>query len=291
MQLDQRFDATMALSRAERDFQLSPSRSAKDAAGFLLQMVTRTEQLAEDADIWSRRDVAYGSHPAARLDVFAPKSVSEAARPALVFIHGGFWQEGDKSVSGFAARTFVLEGWNWVSVGYALAPDATLTEICLQAADAVEYVKTNAMELGIDPSRIVLSGHSAGGHLAAAVLADIMGRGAHDAVAGVVLISGVFELAPIAASYVNDLVQMSGEEVDHLSPLRTQPKRDVPVHVLIGADEPEAFHTHSETLCALWADHLTTVTKDIAVGRDHFDVLDELTDTGSATWTALRAMI
>lgn len=281
----------MALSRAERDFQFSPSRSAKDAEGFLSQMVTATARLADDRDVRLTTDIPYGPHPKARLDVVAPMTPSKIARPALVFIHGGFWQEGDKGVSGFAAQTFIQEGWTWVSVGYTLAPEFTLTQICAQISDAVRYVKAEAKALGIDPNRIVLAGHSAGAHLAASVLADLMDRGAEDAVAGAVLISGVYELAPVAASYVNDLVGLSDEEVRQLSPLRALPKTDVPVHVLVGADEPEAFRVQSEALSVLWSEHLTTLTMDVAAGRDHFDVLDELKDTRSATWTALREMI
>ena len=119
-------------------------------------------------------------------------------------------------------------------------------------------------------------GHSAGAHLCAAVLAGMAGAEAAQAVAGAVLISGVYDLAPVAASYVNDVVHISPEEVRTLSPLFALPARDVPVHILIGQDEPEAFQVQSQALRQAWTPHLTHLQFSSLPGRDHFDVLDVL---------------
>jgi arylformamidase len=99
---------------------------------------------------------------------------------------------------------------------------------------------------------------------------------AAQAVAGAVLISGVYDLAPVAASYVNDVVQISPDEVRTLSPLFALPARDVPVHILIGQDEPAAFQVQSQALRQAWAPHLTRLNFSSLPGRDHFDVLDAL---------------
>ena len=90
------------------------------------------------------------------------------------------------------------------------------------------------------------------------------------------LISGVYDLAPVAASYVNDVVHISPDEVSTLSPLFALPARDVPVHILIGQDEPEAFQVQSQALRQAWAPHLTHLHFSSLPGRDHFDVLDAL---------------
>ena len=104
-------------------------------------------------------------------------------------------------------------------------------------------------------------------------------------------ISGVFELAPIAASYINDLARMSEAEVDLLSPLHKLPASGIPVHVLIGADEPEAFQIQSKVLRDEWSRHLPKLSYCKAAGRDHFDVLEELATPTSATVRAIQDMV
>ena len=288
--MDKRFRDWMALDRATRDFQLSPSQSAKDATGVLTAMVAETEAARADPALESRCDIAYGDGPAARLDLYRPAK-AEGPLPCLVFLHGGFWQEGDKSVSGYAARALAKAGWASVGVGYPLTPGVSLTELTQQVHEALRFIHDAADRLGIDPERIVLAGHSAGGHLAASVVADIFGTGIAARICGAVLISGVFELAPIAASYVNDLARMTEGEIAALSPLRFAPARQMPLHVLVGADEPEAFRMQSEVLAASWAGALPALESWQAPGRDHFDILHELTDPASPTRRAMETMV
>ena len=138
----------------------------------------------------------------------------------------------------------------------------------------------------------ILAGHSAGAHLVACLLAGLPTSRPYiaDAIAGAILISGVYELAPIARSYVNDLVAMSPAEERALSPLRYSPRADVPVHLLVGQDEPEAFRAQTEALKAQWSEHLSEMTVCAATGRDHFDILQELCDPATATSRALAQM-
>jgi arylformamidase len=136
----------------------------------------------------------------------------------------------------------------------------------------------------------VLGGHSAGGHLAAALLAGLGGAEAAAALAGVVAVSGVFDLAPVAASYVNDRVGLDATDVAALSPLYADPLRDVPMHLVVGGDEPEAFRLHTAALAQAWAPRLPRLSVREAPGRDHFDVLDELADPASPSFAALLAM-
>ncbi len=289
--MDPRFQISMDLPRATRDFQLSPSKSAKDAAGVLDSMVARTRAAQSNPGLHIQSDLPYGPRARQRLDVFRPAATSDALLPCLIFLHGGFWQEGGKSVSGFAAQSLAAQGWASVAVGYTLTPDVTLTALTQEAFDAVAHVKAHAQTLGIDPARIVLAGHSAGAHLAAAVLTDVLGRNVGRDLAGFILLSGVYELAPIAASYVNDVVGMSESEIARLSPARYQPKTSAPVHLVVGQGEPEAFRVQTHTLAALWDGTDTRIGLHDAEGRDHFDVLEELCDPASATWQAMLDMV
>ncbi len=265
------------LDRDALDLQLSPSRSAKDAIGVLQRHEQDTARLWDDPALETIRDVACG--PAADgleawLDIVRP--AGEGPFPCLAFIHGGFWQEGSKAGSGFASRDLAERGWATALIGYTLTPQARLPEIVAEIAQAVLHLHDNAADLKIDPRRLVLAGHSAGGHLAATILAGLGGDRAAGTVCGAILISGVYDLAPVAASYVNELAGIEPGEVDALSPLLFSPVRDVPVRVLIGADEPDAFQRQSDALHAAWAAYLADVTLSRVAGRDHFDILDTL---------------
>ncbi|MEZ5294054.1 MAG: alpha/beta hydrolase [Vicinamibacterales bacterium] len=276
------------LTRAALDRQLSPSRSAKDFAGVLRRHQRATAALDRAPGLVVSRDVSYGPRARERVDLVRPAGRAPIA--CLVYFHGGFWQEGDKAGSGFAAEALAARGWALAAVGYTLAPDLRLRDIVQEAAAAVVHLARESGPLELEGAPLVLSGHSAGGHLAAAVACGMGGGEASHAVAGLVLVSGVYDLAPIAASYVNDRVGLDAAEIEALSPLTAAPVGDIPVHVLVGADEPEAFLRQSDALIEAWGPRLSRLTSHRAPGRDHFDVLDELADPASPTFAAMMTM-
>ena len=287
------------LSRAELDHQLSPSRVAKDFLAVLARHEAQTASLDRDPGLHRIKDIAYGDLPRLRYDLTLPlrcasQPLTGGAMPCLMFVHGGFWQEGSKAGSGFAARACALQGWAHAAVGYTLAPEARLGDIVAEVGQALLALQREGVRYGIDPDRIVIAGHSAGGHLCAAVLAGMAGIEAAEAVRGAVLISGVYDLAPVAASYVNDVVRISQADVPALSPLLAQPQRNAPVHIVVGQQEPDAFQHQSLALRAAWSPWLSRLTFECPPGRDHFDVLDELTrpaSPASPVWAALLEMV
>lgn len=281
-------EPSMRLPKEELDHQLSPSQTAKNADGVLSGQVEATKAALESATHQVIADIPYGDRPRQKLDVFAPHGARQA--PCLVFIHGGFWQEGSKEVSGFAAQSFTAQGWVYVSVGYTLTPNVTLTELTDEVHDAVAFVYANAGRFGIDPTRIIVAGHSAGGHLTASILTDLLGKGVADKIAGVVPISAVVALEPIAKSYVNDLTRMTRAEIAQLSPTRYAPKRDMPVHIAIGGDEPDAFQAQSDLLADHLRGQITQLSFARVPGRDHFDILDDLADPESETFQTILSM-
>lgn len=281
-------------TREELDAQHSPSRIAKDPWGTLARHEAETAALEADPALTVRRAIAFGPAARQRLDVVRP--AGREGVPCLAFLHGGFWQEGSKAGSGFAARAFAAAGWAHVSIGYTLAPEARLGDIVAEVAAALAFLRREGAALGLDPARIVLAGHSAGAHLAAAMLAgqggaEAAGAEAAGALAGVVLVSGVYDLAPVAASYVNDLARIDAAEIEALSPLLARPLRDVPVHLLLGADEPALFRAQTGALEAAWRPHLSCLTRREVPGRDHFDILDELADPGSPSVRTVLDML
>ncbi len=276
------------LSREALDDELSPSRSAKDPWGVLRRHAEVTASLDGAPGLTVLRDLTYGRRSAERFDLVVPSG--SGPYPAVLWFHGGFWQEGSKEGSGFAAPALAQAGIALAGVGYPLTPDVRLRAIVQSAGAALVRLQNEAPSYGLDPQRIVVAGHSAGAHLAAAIVAGMAGEAAASAARGAVLVSGVYDLAPVAASYVNDLAHLDDDEVGELSPLTVRPWRDVPVHVAVGADEPEQFQRQSAALADAWRDSITRLTRHVAPGRDHFDILDELTVRDSPTLRALLEM-
>ncbi|MFZ1813503.1 MAG: flavin reductase [Rhizobiaceae bacterium] len=268
------------LSRDELDLQHSPSRFSKDPWGVLARHEKDTAALDNSPNLVVRRDIRYGKRPRASLDLTSPKGAAKA--PCLAFIHGGFWQEGSKAGSGFAAAGMTEMGWATASIGYTLTPQVGLDEILAEIAAAIRHLHANAANLGIDAGRIVLAGHSAGAHLAASILAGLAGGDVAGMIAGCLLISGVYDLEPVAASCVNDLAGIAPSQVKTLSPLLYEPRNDVPLLCLVGADEPSMFREQTQALEEAWKPDLSSIATSIEPARDHFDILDELINPESA---------
>jgi len=269
-------------NKAELDRQLSPSLSAKDASGVLQAWQTETEKARRHPTIKASLDISYGPAPAQKLDIYSPiEGETAGGRPIVLFIHGGFWQLGSKDASGFAAPAFTEAGCVFVAVGYTLAPNASLAAITAEIRQAVDFVQAHAGEFGGDPSRIIAVGHSAGGHLATCLVTQGVPIDDAARVAGVVPISGVFDLEPIRLSYVNDAVKLNSYEMATLSPASSIPAFDVPVMLVVGADETDEFLRQTYALSKKWTSHLTDLEVAIIPGKDHFDIVLDLAEPSS----------
>ncbi|WP_239806571.1 alpha/beta hydrolase [Croceicoccus hydrothermalis] len=138
--------------------------------------------------------IRYGNDALQTLDFFPGAGSGTGPRPLIVFVHGGAWVSGDKSDSTGTAkiRHYTHAGYNFATMNYRLLPDVDIRDQAQDVADAVAMLRNSAQTLYIDPRRIVLMGHSAGGHLAALVATDpqyLRARGMAPAdIAGAVLI-------------------------------------------------------------------------------------------------------
>jgi arylformamidase len=226
-----------------------------------------------------RLDLRYGDGPRQTLDLFL--SPLDRA-PVLVFIHGGYWRGFDKADHSFLAASFVAAGAMVVVPNYALCPVVTIDTIALQMVDAVKWTARNAALYGGDPGRIVVAGHSAGGHLAAMLLScDWKSVGLpRQAVRAAVSVSGLFDLEPVSrAPYVKDDLRLTPESVRRLSPCRFPSPRGV-LQAWVGADESEEFRRQTRLIRQAWGQRAVPVCEEVA-GTNHFTVLHELADPGS----------
>jgi arylformamidase len=227
--------------------------------------------------------LAYGAHSSNRIECFLPRKEgtpggARRGAPIFAFLHGGWWQDLSIDYSAAPAVALTDAGAIFASIGYSLTPAVGLREIVAEVSAALTTIAANATGIGGDPRRIVLAGHSAGAHLAAAQLTALTPEAPRYTAAGLLLIGGAYDLGPIAESYVNDKVRMSEADAVALSPALLAPLHDVPVRIRVGEEEPEEFHRNATLLLERWAPSLSAIDSAALSGRDHFDVLDELAD-------------
>lgn len=233
-------------------------------------------------------DLRYGIDQAQSLDLFLPNTPTPA--PLQVFIHGGYWQLLSKEESSFAATMFVEQEFAFAALNYTLAPHKSLTGIVQEVEHAIAWLYTNGGELGFDPSHVYVSGHSAGAHLAVMLLSADWGKYdvPSNVVKGVCAVSGVFDLEPVRLTYVNEQVGMDADEALAMSPIRQVPINPCPVVLAYGDNETAEFKRQTDDYSAyLRASGLAVEFAEIS-GRNHFDVIVDLTQPRS--WLASRTI-
>ena len=223
-------------------------------------------------------DIGYGPEPSETLDVF---TTPRANAPVLVFIHGGWWRSLDKRDHSFIAPAFTQAGAMVVVPNYALCPAVTIEAITLQMVCALVWVYRHAARYGGDPQRIVVAGHSAGGHLAAMLLScrwqDVMPDLPAQLVRSALSISGLFDLEPLRRTpYLQADLRLTPASVARLSPARFARPQGRLI-AAVGADESEEFLRQNQLIRAAWGADAVPVCEAI-VGAHHLNVLHALAD-------------
>lgn len=235
-----------------------PDRWTKAAASF-------RKSLGKRADL----DLAYGPSPREKLDLFLPEGTPKGV---VVFVHGGYWHLFSKAHWSHLASGSLARGYAVAMPSYTLAPAARIAEITAEIARACWFVGTRV------PGPMVVTGHSAGGHLSARMgCADVPVP-----VARVVPISPLSELGPLIATEMNGTLKIDAAEAAAESPARHRLRDGVSAHVWVGADERPAFLMQARCLSEEWACPWTA-----EAGQHHFNVIDGLTDPESPLCTAL----
>ena len=226
-------------------------------------------------------DVAYGTDASERLDIFPTR---QPGAPVLVHIHGGYWRMLDKRDQSFVAPPFVDAGALVVVPNYALCPAVSVEQIALQMVQALAWVHRHAAAYGGDPSRIVVAGHSAGGHLAAMLLACDWKSVAPDLpanlVRGALAISGVFDLEPLRhAPFLAPDLKLTAASARRLSPALMPAPRG-PLVALVGGDESPEFLRQNQLIAQAWGPATVRACEGVP-GKNHMNVLNELAEPSS----------
>lgn len=215
--------------------------------------------------------LAYGPGDRQRFDLFRPEGT---ARGLMVFVHGGYWLAfGRESWSHLAAGA-LARGWAVAMPSYTLAPEARIAAMTAEIAAAVRAASA------LVPGPVMVTGHSAGGHLSAR-----MGCADMDVpVARVVPISPLADLEPLSWTAMNDRLGLDAAEIAAESPCRHALRPGCAAHVWVGGIERPAFLWQARRLAEDW-----TCPWTVAPGRHHFDVIEDLCNPASALMTACLA--
>lgn len=269
----------LSLEKREREY--SPSSCiGGDYRPFLAAYSTLSRQSYKDAVVaggeWRR--LSYGTSMSQGIDICIPKLGVVAAKTSLmIFIHGGYWQELAAADSHFAAAGCISHGYAFAAIDYTLAPYATVADIVQECRAAVRYVMQHADELGIDATRIVLAGSSAGAHLAAMASEDESSY--PNTIHACVLVSGIYDLQPLVGTSINDALGLTSESAATASPMFRK-LNNFPKHIVIcyGDNETAEFKRQSDDFFGLLSHAgLNCISFEIP-NRNHFDVIFDLSN-------------
>ena len=234
-------------------------------------------------------DVAFGPGEREKLDLFLPERENA---PVHLFIHGGYWRSRDKSMFSFLAKPLVEAGALVAITNYDLCPQATLDEIVRQIRKVAAWLWRKSESHGGNPEELHVSGHSAGGHLAAMLAAtpwqEFDERLPPDLLKSATPISGLFTLEPLMRHSVNDDLHLDRDAAKRNSPALMRPTTAGPVTVCVGGDESEEFCWQSKDLAARWKEHGASVSYMEAPGLNHFTILRDL---GDARFDVTRRLV
>jgi arylformamidase len=263
------------MTREELDAAYNNIAAVQNSAEKIADYTARSERFRSKNN--ELLDLAYGPKPRNRIDIY--RSGAKNA-PLFAFIHGGYWLRNSKETFACTAEGPLAHGIDVAMIGYTLAPDAKLLEIAEEIRDAMRFLRAEGPKLGVAKNGIILSGWSAGGHLAMTALSE--------ADAGLP-ICGIFDVEPCRLNYVNETLRMTPDEAIAMSPIRHLEKQNKPLIIAYGlAERPEFQRQPQEYHAAREAAGLGSELLPLD-GHDHFSILEELADPkGKLTLAAVR---
>ena len=254
-----------------------------DFGAFVNRIVTASEQAR--AILTTKLDVRFGPTLAETYDVFFPTNGNPGGKaPALYFVHGGYWKATTSKEWSYVAKGLCEMGFVVIVESYALRPQVTVGEIVRQHRAGFAHFWANAESYGVDKNRIVVAGHSAGGHGVAALLDTKWGTDygmPKEPIKAGIPVSGLFDLRPLQKTSFGPILGMTDEEAVSLSPMLSLPVSKRITAVIYGTKESDEFKRQSKDFAAALVKEKQDVDV-VSLAHDHFTILDELADKDGA---------
>ncbi|MBI4273797.1 MAG: alpha/beta hydrolase, partial [Rhizobiales bacterium] len=222
--------------------------------------------------------LTYGQSKRQTIDLFFPDE--SGTTPLAMFVHGGYWRSLEPSLFSHMARGLNARGVAVAVVGYDLCPQVTVAAVIDEIRSACLYL------WGRFHQRMVVYGHSAGGHLAAAMVATdwkaLDAKAPADLVPAGYAISGVFDLTPLIGISMNSDLRLDEEEARRVSPQFWPVPKGRVLDAIVGANESSEFLRQSAAIVETWRTSGARTRYEAVAGANHFTIIDPLTDPDSA---------
>ena len=229
-----------------------------------------------EKEYFSINNIAYGELSRERLDIY-PSSKPESK--TLVFIHGGYWRNMDKTLFHFVPKAFHQYNTTTVLVTYPLAPQASIDQAVSSCRKALNWVQENISQFNGDAGALYIAGHSAGGHLAVMMMTEDE-KYSTPGIKGVCSVSGLFNLVPIQLSEINETLQMDKAMALQNSPVYLAPLVNCPLLLTVGADETEEYKEQSDELYKNWKEKISIQLLQLK-GMNHYSIIEDLLNNDS----------
>lgn len=232
-------------------------------------------------------DLPYGKGERNRYDLYRAANGGNNA-PVVVYIHGGYWQRGDRKDNGFLAKELNARGISVALPSYSLCPAVGVIDIVGELRQCLKAVWERTKQ------RLVVVGHSAGGHLAASMLAtdwSKVGGVPADLVKAAYAISGVFELTPLIPTSLNEALKLDPAKAREASPLLwPAPPKERTFVAAAGGDESQEFFRQALEITDAWSKAGVKAECVIVPNTNHFTIVEELARPESAMLARIAAM-
>ncbi|MCL1073864.1 alpha/beta hydrolase [Shewanella dokdonensis] len=263
-------------SASEIDKQYDVEATVPDFGEYVAYFVKNSEYARNN--LKCTLDIHYGPTRDETLDIFYPsKEQDSKLRPAVFFIHGGYWKATTSKEWSYIARALADLGIVTAVENYALCPKVSVAEIVRQHRAAFSYFWNNAESLGVDRNQIMIVGHSVGGHGVAQLLSSDW-QNEYDMPAtpyiAAIAVSGLFDVRPIPHTTANPILKITPENAISLTPVLTADHGKVPLLVTVGSNETTEFLRQSKDFAAACEQSEWQVSSAI-LERNHFNILDE----------------
>ncbi|MDQ0995505.1 arylformamidase [Phyllobacterium ifriqiyense] len=235
----------------------------------------------------AKLDVPYGTGTNETLDIFLPDGARER-RPVHIFIHGGYWRMFSKRDYSYIAETVTSAGAIAIIIDYALMPGSRMAVLVDQVRRAKQWVIQHIADYGGDPSRITVSGHSAGGHLATFLFHKPDGT---SNIAAGLLLGGIYDLKPLQKSFLASEIGITDAEVEAFSPISHHYDKGCEVLIAVGANETPPFHQQAADFATLLAAGGQKVTTRNIAQADHMSSVRDLGREDRPSATLLKDLI